>query len=258
MTLSTLMLLSAIQSAAAQDSSDDAVAERLLGQPAAAQQSAVGGSGSPWWIWPLGLLGVAGAAGMAYQNRRSSDGISSDVIVLSRTAVSRTSSLAVIEVSDASGQTRRMLVGIGGGAPSMVADLSPSGDTSASAAALEEAWMTAGESAVTATVTDAPVTDTAAPKADEDEIDLVSPRRRGAAAYAAAEEAPPRRRRQPAVAEKTELISAVLAEKTDTRREAPAAPPRRRRKAREEETWQDPWARNFAAILGQPSAQRSK
>ena len=97
---------------------------------------------TPWWMWPLGLLGVAGVAGLVMRQRQLGSGVPSDILVLSRTAVSRSASLAVIEVTAADNTIRRLLVGVGGGAPRIVADLSsPAAAQEAAAAALEDAWM---------------------------------------------------------------------------------------------------------------------
>jgi hypothetical protein len=234
--------------------SEELLAERLLSAPSVSSASplVVGSSSRPWWMWPLGMLGAAGVAGLMFQNnRKRDDGIPCDVQVLSRTAVTRSSSLAVIEVSDAGGDIRRMLIGVGGGAPRLVADLTAgssaaiqmgteplSEPVAAAAADLEAEWMREGEEP--------------APAA---EPELDAPRRRGVSAYRAPEAEEPvpvpvSSRRQ--IAAKTELISEVLAE-----REEPAArPARRRRQAREEETWEDPWARNFASFLGQPGQSK--
>jgi hypothetical protein len=78
----------------------------------------------------MGLLGAAGIAGMVMRSRKT-DGIPGHITVLSRATLSRAASLAMIEVADSNGQTRRMLIGVGGGAPRLVSDLS--GISSASA-----------------------------------------------------------------------------------------------------------------------------
>lgn len=230
---------------------DEALTERLLGEPQIGTALPLGTpASSPWWMWPLGLLGAAGVAGLMYQNNRSSGGISSDVLILSRTAVSRNATLAVIEVADAHGNARRMLVGIGGGAPRLVADLS--GELQAQpepVAALEEdtAAVTGAElketwsKATGRRKRSAPLQPPKNPALVDEEED--APRRRGLAAYTSQGPDTPvaARKLNRGKSSKTELISEVLA----ARDEQPA----------KDDAWQDPWARNFAAILGQPSHQ---
>jgi hypothetical protein len=127
-----MMLLSLAWSMAAlaQDSipSDSELEERLLSTPDA--QQVVRAAAPPWWLWPMGLLGAAGVAGMVIRSRKT-DRIPGHITVLSRATLSRAASLAMIEVADSNGQTRRMLIGVGGGAPRLVSDLSGISSTQA-------------------------------------------------------------------------------------------------------------------------------
>lgn len=76
----------------------------------------------PGWLWVVG--GVGGVALVLLRSRslkalRGPDAIS----VVSRSQLGKDGSLAVIEVAEADGEKRRLLVGFGGGAPRLVADL---------------------------------------------------------------------------------------------------------------------------------------
>lgn len=212
-----------------------------------------------WWMWPMGLLGMLGMAGLVFQKRPWEAGDTDDVLVLSRTAVTRTSSLAVIEVTDVNGDTRRMLVGLGGGAPSLVADLSAPAPAVAAAATVASLPAVAAGASASASAS-APEPKTAEEleaawmreggSAGLDPESAPRPRRRGAAAYVeeAQEDRTTSRRKG-----KSALISEVLAERQE-RVEPPK--PARKRRSRDEDVYRDPWARDFAAILGQPG--RSK
>jgi hypothetical protein len=76
----------------------------------------------PAWVWPAGLgaLGLVGAAGLRRQVRLSE---SPAVQVVSRQSLGDKNALLVVEVTDAGGERRRLLLGTGGGAPALVADL---------------------------------------------------------------------------------------------------------------------------------------
>ena len=86
----------------------------------------------PWWLpavlfggfglfalsrRPGGLGQLTGAAGPAPMR------------VLSRTALGQNSGLALLELDAGEGETRRILVGFGGGAPNLVTDLTPAKST---------------------------------------------------------------------------------------------------------------------------------
>ncbi len=76
---------------------------------------------APPWVWGVLLVAVAG---LFYARSRllkpPASGL--NVRVVGRTLLGREGNLAVVEVSDG-GRVRRMLVGYGGGAPRLVADL---------------------------------------------------------------------------------------------------------------------------------------
>ena len=80
----------------------------------------------PWWL-PAALLG---GLGLVLLSRRegglSQLGIgngSAPMRVLSRTALGQNSGLALVELDEGDGSTRRVLVGFGGGSPNLVAEL---------------------------------------------------------------------------------------------------------------------------------------
>ena len=77
----------------------------------------------PWWSWPLGLfaIGVLLIIRSRVQNRQ----VPVEAIrVVSRQTVGKDGTLALIEVHDGDSRKRRLLVGLGGGAPRLVADVS--------------------------------------------------------------------------------------------------------------------------------------
>jgi len=77
----------------------------------------------PWWLLPFGMLGV----GVLFLMRgRAVKSLlpQQDIRVLSRTQLGKEGSLAVIEVADGDHRKRRLVVGLGGGAPRLVADVS--------------------------------------------------------------------------------------------------------------------------------------
>jgi hypothetical protein len=109
---------------------EDPLFQRLLGggpvEPAPVVAPAVGfGFESPTipsWLWVVGILG--GGALLLLRSRsmralRGPDAIS----VVSRTQLGKDGNLAVVEVIEADGERRRLLVGFGSGAPRLVADL---------------------------------------------------------------------------------------------------------------------------------------
>lgn len=119
--------LSAVEPAPTAD--PDPVYERLLGAdppdplpPATAPAVGEPLDIAPPWLW--GVLIVA-AAGLLWLRGRvtAAPGGGPALRVTGRTLLGREGSLAVVEVADGE-RTRRMLVGYGGGAPRLVAELS--------------------------------------------------------------------------------------------------------------------------------------
>ncbi len=106
--------------------SSDPTYARLFGdESAASAPTQEPGPAFPWWTLPAGI----GALGLVAASRLRAPGESSSppptVRVISRQAVGDKSHLVVVDIPTQAG-TRRLLVGTGGGAPSLVADLGPS------------------------------------------------------------------------------------------------------------------------------------
>ncbi len=77
----------------------------------------------PWWLLPVGMLGVGVL--LVMRNKASkTTAVRQSIRVMSRTHMGKEGSLAMIEVADGDQRTRRLLVGFGGGAPRLVADVS--------------------------------------------------------------------------------------------------------------------------------------
>ena len=112
---------------------DDAEFQRLLGSAPAASDSAASGERKaidsvaaaawPWWSIPLGLLAV-GALLVVRGRALNKDMPMEAIHVVSRQPMGKDGSLALIEVHDGDARPRRLLVGLGGGAPRLVADVS--------------------------------------------------------------------------------------------------------------------------------------
>ena len=77
----------------------------------------------PWWVWPVGLLAIGVL--LIVRGRINKATIPVEAIkVVSRQAMGKEGTLALIEVHDGDSRKRRLLVGLGGGAPRLVADVS--------------------------------------------------------------------------------------------------------------------------------------
>jgi hypothetical protein len=76
----------------------------------------------PNWIWPaaIGAVGLLAASRLRQPTRLTA---APTVQVVTRQAIGDKAALVVVEVTDADGDRRRLLVGTGAGAPSLVADL---------------------------------------------------------------------------------------------------------------------------------------
>jgi hypothetical protein len=99
---------------------DPALDERLLGgadpEPAAVTES-------PWPpLWPFGLA-AAGAALAVWARRKGSPSDNGEIRLISMIPLGKDNGLAVVEVMDADGVWRRLLVGSGTGAPQLLTDL---------------------------------------------------------------------------------------------------------------------------------------
>ena len=107
--------------------------ERLLGQqdPALPASGTEGTQGLalgveaptvPGWLWVVGILGGAALLLLRSRSLKALRGPAA-IGVLSRSHLGKDGSLAIVEVAEADGEKRRLLVGFGGGAPRLVADL---------------------------------------------------------------------------------------------------------------------------------------
>jgi hypothetical protein len=76
----------------------------------------------PGWLWVVGILGGAGLLFLRSRSLKALRGPDA-IEVLSRSQLGKDGSLAVVEVAEADGEKRRLLVGFGSGAPRLVADL---------------------------------------------------------------------------------------------------------------------------------------
>jgi hypothetical protein len=76
----------------------------------------------PGWLWVVGILGGIGLLVMRSRSLKALRGPDA-ISVVSRSQLGKDGSLAVVEVAEADGEKRRLLVGFGGGAPRLVADL---------------------------------------------------------------------------------------------------------------------------------------
>ena len=77
----------------------------------------------PWWSWPLGLLAIGVL--LVIRGRVQNTKIPVEAIrVVSRQTMGKDGALALVEIHDGDARKRRLLVGLGGGAPRLVADVS--------------------------------------------------------------------------------------------------------------------------------------
>lgn len=85
--------------------------------------SAVSAAALPWWSIPVGLLAI-GAILIIRGRALKADLPMEAIHVVSRQHMGKDGTLALIEVNDGDQRKRRLLVGLGGGAPRLVADVS--------------------------------------------------------------------------------------------------------------------------------------
>ena len=148
---------------------------------------------TPGWIWPVGLTLLALLIGLRWQLNRGTEA-PSRLRVVQRVMLGRDGNLAVVEVGE-EGDRRRLLVGYGGGAPRLVAELDVP-DTAAAApsvggTAAAQGWQHALRRALSGGV---------APTAETTDTEA-----------------------EPRLQPRTSLIAEVLAER-DTGEAAPSAP----------------------------------
>jgi hypothetical protein len=204
---------------------DDPAYDRLFGESGVAPAPSED-VGLPLWMVPAALGFVGLWAGTRLRPPQDGD-VPSAMTVVSRTSLGDKSHLIVVDVTGADGERRRLLVGTGTGAPSLVADLG--------AVAPTPPLLTAGDSAVRATTPGAgrgtflDALNAIGAEADRraearlDPADIRGPglgpaaeeprgRLRGVAAFAAHAE-PRRKGRDDAAAHARSLVDEVLAER---------------------------------------------
>ncbi|MAY80163.1 MAG: hypothetical protein CL930_05180 [Deltaproteobacteria bacterium] len=77
----------------------------------------------PWWSWPLGLFAIGVL--LIIRGRVTKASVQKQAMtVVARQDMGKEGTLALIELADGDSRTRRLLVGLGGGAPRLVADVS--------------------------------------------------------------------------------------------------------------------------------------
>jgi hypothetical protein len=77
----------------------------------------------PWWSWPLGLLAIGVL--LIIRGRVTKGAVQKQAMtIVARQDMGKEGTLALIELADGDRRTRRLLVGLGSGAPRLVADVS--------------------------------------------------------------------------------------------------------------------------------------
>lgn len=77
----------------------------------------------PWWSWPLGLFAIGVL--LIIRGRVTKGAAQKQAMtIVARQDMGKEGTLALIELADGDRRTRRLLVGLGGGAPRLVADVS--------------------------------------------------------------------------------------------------------------------------------------
>ena len=114
----------------AESPADNQLYDRLLGgpdsvesEPEAAVVTETKANVWPWWVWPVGMLTI-GVLFLMRGKAREKFLPAQAIRIVSRSTLGKDGTLAVIEVADGDHRTRRLLVGFGGGAPRLVADVS--------------------------------------------------------------------------------------------------------------------------------------
>jgi len=184
----------------------------------------------PSWIYPaaLGFLGLWAATRL--RPPQGGDVPTAAMSVVSRTPLGDRSHLLVVDVTGADGERRRLLIGTGTGAPSLVADLgalptSPAlltGPTRPEKGSFLEALDAIGvEAQERREAARLDPSDIRGPAADDD---LPRARPRGVAAFAANAAEPRRRSREDAAAHARSLVDEVLAERGSSPGTGPRKP----------------------------------
>jgi hypothetical protein len=111
----------------AKTEADVAEYQRLFGgeTAVAAGETVEMETSSSLWFWPLLLL-VAGGVWVWRKRGGTLKDTKDEIQIVGRASLGREGSLAVVEVEDNDGRHRRLLIGYGGGAPRLVADLADS------------------------------------------------------------------------------------------------------------------------------------
>ena len=187
----------------------------------------------------MGLLAAGGVAGMMVRSRKT-QGFPGQINVLSRAVLSRNASLAMIEVADSDGETRRMLIGVGGGAPRLVADLSATSSSQTQFSAQElSGYVEAPREPAAARPPRRAVEPSRAADAVGQRLSVSTPDEIGAGASRLSGRVAQAYSKSSATSSGTDnldLVAEVLAERgndTPEREDGPS----------------DPWAKNFEALL---------
>jgi hypothetical protein len=234
-----LLALLALGSASAQDTLPRATAEprpseseayaRLFAEGAEESAPAPSEPVLPGWIYPaaLGFFGLWAATRL--RAPQGGDVPTAAMSVVSRTPLGDRSHLLVVDVTGADGERRRLLIGTGTGAPSLVADLGAltptpllSGPTRPERGTFLEALDAIGvEAQERREAARLDPSDIVGPAA-EDEFPRARPR--GVAAFAANAAEPRRRTREDAAAHARNLVDEVLAERGSSPGSGPRKP----------------------------------
>ncbi len=173
----------------------------------------------PAWMFPAGIGFLGLWAATRLRPPEAGGAPSAAMTVVTRTPLGDRSHLLVVDVTGADGERRRLLIGTGTGAPSLVADLgaAPGSETPLLTSGATRPERGSFLDALHAIGAEADDRRDAGNRLDPDDIvsgEVPRARPRGVAAFAAHAETSPRRRtREDAAAHARSLVDEVLAER---------------------------------------------